>query len=62
MTDLTQLSLFEVLINDKYKESLLNYLATVKNVQIRELEIKTERKEQELSTIEKIKKVSQNGR
>ena len=60
MTDLTQLSLFEVLINDKYKESLLNYLATVKNVQIRELEIKTERKEQELSTIEKIKKLRTN--
>ena len=57
MTDLTQLSLFEVLINDMYKESLLNYLATIKNVQIRELEVKTERKEQETSTIDKIKKL-----
>ena len=57
MTDLTQLSLVEVLINDMYKESLLNYLATVKNVQIRELDIKKEKKEQEISTIEKIKKL-----
>ncbi len=60
MTDLTQLSLFEVLINDKYKESLLNYLATIKNVQIRELEIKKERKEEEISTIEKIKTLRTN--
>ncbi|MFX1497600.1 MAG: V-type ATP synthase subunit I [Promethearchaeota archaeon] len=60
MTDLTQLSLFEVLINDTYKESLLNYLATVKNVQIRELDIKKEKKEQEISIIEKIKKLRTN--
>ncbi|MBY9021960.1 MAG: hypothetical protein KGD67_12970, partial [Candidatus Lokiarchaeota archaeon] len=60
MTDLTELSLFEVLINDNYKDSLLNYLATLKNVQIRELGIKEEKKEKELGITEKLKKVRNN--
>ncbi|MFX1476768.1 MAG: V-type ATP synthase subunit I [Promethearchaeota archaeon] len=60
MTDLTQLSLFEVLIKDMYKEPLLNYLATVKNVQIKDLGIKKEKKEQEISISEKIKKLRTN--
>ena len=60
MTDLTELSLFEVLINNEYKESLLNYLATVKNVQIKELDVKVEKTEKDIENTEKLKKLRNN--